>query len=89
MSNNPIPFPFFPPSVFQCRAVAAAVFGDPQNVDKYVKFTVLDSFDRFTALNSYDVDLLARTTTHTMERQVKEVSCFVTFFYCCLPFLFF
>src|SRR5665647_488358 len=39
-----------------CRAVAAAVFGD----DKKVKFVPLSAKDRFTALQSGEVDVLAR-----------------------------
>ena len=49
-----------------CRAVAAAVLGDPQAVE----FTPLSSKARFTALQSGEIDLLARTTTWTMSRDV-------------------
>ncbi|MCS2607977.1 amino acid ABC transporter substrate-binding protein [Halomonas dongshanensis] len=47
-----------------CRAVAAAVFGDATKVD----FVPLDSVERFAALQSGEVDLLARTTTWTSQR---------------------
>ncbi len=47
-----------------CHAVAAAVFGDPEKV----KFTPLSAKERFTALQSGDVDLLSRNTTWTMSR---------------------
>ena len=47
-----------------CRAVAAAVFGDGTKV----KFTPLSAKDRFTALQSGEVDLLSRNTTWTINR---------------------
>ena len=47
-----------------CRAVAAALFGDADKV-KYVPTTAQQ---RFTALQSGEVDLLARTTTYTLTR---------------------
>ncbi|HVV91911.1 MAG TPA: amino acid ABC transporter substrate-binding protein [Hyphomicrobiales bacterium] len=47
-----------------CRAVAAAIFGDPAKV----KFTPLDASQRFTALQSGEVDVLIRNTTWTMSR---------------------
>lgn len=47
-----------------CRAIAAAIFNDPQKV----KFTPLSSQARFTALQSGEVDLLSRNTTWTMGR---------------------
>lgn len=47
-----------------CRAVAAAVFGD---ADK-VKYTPLSAKERFTALQSGEVDLLSRNTTWTLVR---------------------
>ncbi len=47
-----------------CRAVAAAVFGDGTKV----KFTPLSAKERFTALQSGEVDLLARNTTYTINR---------------------
>lgn len=47
-----------------CRAVAAAVFGDATKV----KFTPLSAKDRFPALQSGEVDMLARNTTWTISR---------------------
>ena len=47
-----------------CRAVAAAVFGDPSKV----KYTPLSGKERFTALQSGEIDLLSRNTTWTMTR---------------------
>ena len=47
-----------------CRAVAAAVFGDGTKV----KFTPLSAKDRFTALQSGEVDILSRNTTWTIGR---------------------
>ena len=42
-----------------CRAVSAAIFGDPDKV----KYTPLDGTERFPALQSGEVDLLVRNTT--------------------------
>ncbi len=50
-----------------CRALASAIFGDP----KKVKFTPTTGTDRFTALQSGEVDLLARNTTWTFSRDVN------------------
>jgi general L-amino acid transport system substrate-binding protein len=50
-----------------CKAVAAAIFDDP----KKVKFVPLSSKDRFTALQSGEVDLLARNTTWTSSRDTS------------------
>jgi len=47
-----------------CRGVAAALFGDPQAV----KFTPLTAKERFTALQSGEVDVLSRNTTWTLTR---------------------
>ena len=47
-----------------CRAVAAAIFGDGTKV----KFTPLSAKERFTALQSGEIDLLARNTTWTINR---------------------
>jgi general L-amino acid transport system substrate-binding protein len=47
-----------------CNAVAAAVFGDISKV----KFTPLSAKERFTALQSGEVDLLSRNTTWTSTR---------------------
>src|SRR5690554_1803670 len=47
-----------------CRAVAAAVLGD---ADKF-KAVPLNSQQRFTALQSAEIDVLARNTTVTQQR---------------------
>jgi len=51
-----------------CRAVAAAALGDASRV----KFTPLTSTDRFIALQSGEVDLLARGVTWTLGREAAE-----------------
>jgi len=50
-----------------CRAVAAAVFGDPQAV----KFTSLSAKERFTALQSGEIDVLSRNSTYTVGRDTS------------------
>ena len=47
-----------------CRAIAAAVFGDADAV----KYTPLSAKERFTALQSGEIDVLSRNTTWTMTR---------------------
>jgi len=47
-----------------CRAVAAAVLGDP----KKIKFVTTTGQTRFTALASGEIDMLARNTTWTFSR---------------------
>jgi general L-amino acid transport system substrate-binding protein len=47
-----------------CRAIAAAVFGDSNKV----KFSQLNGKERFTALQSGEVDVLSRVTTWTSSR---------------------
>jgi general L-amino acid transport system substrate-binding protein len=47
-----------------CRAVAAAVFGDASKV----RYTPLTAQQRFTALQSGEVDILSRNTTWTLSR---------------------
>lgn len=49
-----------------CRAVAASVLGDPERVD----FRSLKASERFPALNARAIDLLVRSTTWTMSREV-------------------
>ena len=49
-----------------CRAVAAAVLNDPNAVN----FVTLSSSARFPSLNSGEIDVLVRTTTHTLYRDV-------------------
>lgn len=48
-----------------CRAIAAAIFDDPTKV----KFIPLTAKDRFTALQSGEVDVLARNGTWTESRE--------------------
>jgi general L-amino acid transport system substrate-binding protein len=50
-----------------CRAVAAAVLGDANKV----RYTPLTAQQRFTALQSGEVDLLARNTTWTITRDTS------------------
>jgi general L-amino acid transport system substrate-binding protein len=50
-----------------CRAVAAAIFHDPGKV----KFTPLGVDDRFDALKSGKIDVLAHNTTWTMSREAE------------------
>lgn len=50
-----------------CRGMAAALFDDPQAV----KFTPLTAKERFTALQSGEVDLLSRNTTWTLQRDAS------------------
>ncbi len=50
-----------------CRAMSAAIFGD---ADK-VKYTPLTSKERFTALQSGEIDVLSRNTTWTLTRDVN------------------
>ena len=47
-----------------CRAVAAAVLGDPTKVE----YRDLNSSERFAALASGEVDMLSRNTTYTLSR---------------------
>jgi general L-amino acid transport system substrate-binding protein len=50
-----------------CRAIAAAIFNDPTKV----KFVPLNAKDRFTALQSGEVDVLSRNGTWTMSREAQ------------------
>jgi general L-amino acid transport system substrate-binding protein len=47
-----------------CRAIAAAIFNDPGKD----KFTGLSAKDRFTALQSGEIDVLSRNSTWTLSR---------------------
>ena len=47
-----------------CRAIAAVIFNDPTKV----KFVALTAKDRFTALQSGDIDVLIRNTTWSSSR---------------------
>ena len=50
-----------------CRAVAAAIFDDPTKV----RYIPLAAKDRFTALQSGEVDVLSRNSTATMSRDTQ------------------
>ena len=50
-----------------CRALAAAIFNDPTKV----KFTPLSAKERFTALQSGEIDVLSRNTTWSMSRDTS------------------
>jgi general L-amino acid transport system substrate-binding protein len=61
-----------------CRALAAAVTGDPDNVE----FVALTAEARFTALQAREIDVLIRNTTWTASRDGGESASFaVTTFY--------
>lgn len=64
--------------VDMCRAVAAALFGDAEKV----KYVPLSTQQRFTALQSGEVDLLSRNTTWTLLRDTTSGLSFgpVTFY---------
>ena len=51
-----------------CRSVAAAIFGDASKV----RFTSLTSLTRFPALQSGEIDMLARFTTWTLTREATQ-----------------
>jgi general L-amino acid transport system substrate-binding protein len=50
-----------------CRAIAAAIFNDPAKV----KFVPLSAKDRFTALQSGEIDVLSRNSTWTLSRDTS------------------
>ncbi len=60
-----------------CRAVAAAVLGDASKV----KFVPLSSPQRFTALQSGEIDVLARNTTWTLTRDASLGAVFAAISY--------
>lgn len=60
-----------------CRSVAAAILGDSEKV----KYVPLSSPQRFTALQSGEIDMLARNTTWTMTRDASQGSVFVAVSY--------
>jgi general L-amino acid transport system substrate-binding protein len=61
-----------------CRAIASTIFGDPTKV----KFMALTADNRFTALQSGEVDVLARNSTWTMSRNTTlGIDFVVTNFY--------
>ncbi len=53
--------------VDMCRAVAAAIFGDAGKV----KYSPLTAKERFTALQSGEIDMLSRNTTWTFTRDTS------------------
>ncbi len=53
--------------VDMCRAVAAAVLGDGDKV----KYVPLNATQRFTALQSGEIDMLSRNTTFTLSRDAS------------------
>src|SRR5919106_4617952 len=57
-----------------CRAVAAAVLGDSEAVE----FRVLTAAERFTALQTGEIDVLIRNTTYTATRDGTEGATFLT-----------
>jgi general L-amino acid transport system substrate-binding protein len=50
-----------------CRAISAAIFNDPNKI----KFVPLSAKDRFTALQSGEIDVLSRNTTWTLSRDTS------------------
>lgn len=50
-----------------CRALAAGIFGDPAMVE----FRPLTAAERFTALQTNEIDVLIRNTTWTLTRDVE------------------
>jgi general L-amino acid transport system substrate-binding protein len=61
-----------------CRALAAAVFGDPTKVE----YRPVTASERFTALQSGEIDILSRNTTWTLTRDTELGGNFVqTTFY--------
>jgi general L-amino acid transport system substrate-binding protein len=61
-----------------CRALAAAIFGDPAKVE----FRPVTAAERFTALQSGEIDILSRNTTWTLTRDTDNGGNFVqTTFY--------
>lgn len=56
-----------------CRAISAAIFGDAAKV----KFTPLSAKERFTALQSGEIDILARNTSWSLVRDTQLALDFV------------
>jgi general L-amino acid transport system substrate-binding protein len=52
-----------------CKAVAAAVLGDPNAVE----YRPLTASDRFTAVQTGEVDVLFRNTTYTLQRDASGI----------------
>ena len=61
-----------------CHALSAAIFGDPDKL----RFVPLSAPQRFTALQSGEVDVLSRNTTWTLQREGSQGLLFapVTFY---------
>ncbi len=57
-----------------CKVIAAAVLGDAEAVE----YTALTADQRFTALQSGEIDVLVRNTTYTASRDGGEGAAFVT-----------
>ena len=51
-----------------CRAIAAAMFGDPEKV----RYVPLNPQQRFTALQTGEIDILSRNTTWTLTRDTQQ-----------------
>lgn len=51
-----------------CRAIAAAMFGDAEKV----RYVPLNTQQRFTALQTGEIDILARNTTWTLSRDTQQ-----------------
>jgi general L-amino acid transport system substrate-binding protein len=51
-----------------CRALAAAIFNDPEKA----RYMSLSAKDRLTALQTGEIDVLARTTTWTLSRDAGQ-----------------
>ncbi|PJF37417.1 MAG: amino acid ABC transporter substrate-binding protein [Candidatus Thermofonsia Clade 1 bacterium] len=51
-----------------CRAIAAAIFGDPTKVE----FKPISAADRFPAIQAEQIDVLIRNTTNTFERDTRQ-----------------
>ncbi len=59
--------------VAYCRALAAAIFGDPDAVE----FKPLTTTNRFSALSAGEIDILSRNTTWTLTRDVDLKTTFI------------
>ncbi len=51
-----------------CRAIAAAIFGDPTKVE----FKPISAADRFPSIQAEQIDVLIRNTTNTFERDTRQ-----------------
>ena len=60
-----------------CRAVAAAMFGEPGKV----KYIPLSAAERFEALGSGEIDVLSRNTTWTLSRDAGGLEFAAVTFY--------